>query len=147
MKSRISLSIDDELLGRIDAAAGAINATRSFTVATLARRALEALGNEGGGGGVVSGSPPPPGPIIVEIDAAAIPHIAIATSLAEAAELARERGLRWATGGPPHEVAALMPPLEARAAVCANVQLAAALIPAPNWYRCPPQLVRQGMTA
>jgi hypothetical protein len=147
MKSRISLSIDDELLGRIDAAAGAINATRSFTVATLARRALEALGNEGGGGGVVSGSPPPPGPIIVEILADGVPHVGVAETLAEAATLARERQLRWAAAGQPHEIANLTPPLEARAAVCANVQLAAALIPAPNWYRCPPQLVRQGMTA
>jgi hypothetical protein len=147
MKTRVSLSLDEDLLHRIDAAAGAINATRSFTVATLARRALEALGSEGGGGEVVSGPFPPPGAAIIEIDPASIPHVAVAGTLAEAAALARARGLRWAAGGgQPHEVAALMPPLEAAAAVCANVAIASALATAPNWHRCSPQLARYGFT-
>jgi hypothetical protein len=147
MKSRISLSIDDELLGRIDDAADAIGGNRSFVVSLLCRRGLGSLGSEGGGGEIVSGSFPSPGPAIIEIDAAATPHVAVAPTLAEAAEMARARGLKWAAAGRPHEIAALMPPLEACAAVCANVALAAALVSAPNWYRCPPQLARQGMTA
>jgi hypothetical protein len=147
MKSRISLSLDADLLGRIDAAADAIGATRSFTVATLARRALEALAGEGGGDGGFSTSPPPPGAVIVEIDPTAPrQHVAIAETLAEAAELARARGLRWAAAGQPHELAATLPPLETTAAICATVALASALAVSPNWHRCSPQLARYGFT-
>jgi hypothetical protein len=146
MKSRVSLSLDEDLLYRIDAAAEAIGGNRSFVVSLLCRRGLGSLASEGGGIEVVSTSIPPPGAVI-EILAAGIPHIAIAPTLAEAAEMARARGLKWAAGGRPHEIADMLPPVEATSAICTTAQLAAALIPAPNWYRCPPQLVRQGFTA
>jgi hypothetical protein len=147
MKSRVCLSFDPELLHRIDAAADAIAATRSFTVATLCRRGLDALAGEGAA--EVSAPPPLPGAaLIIEINLdAPTPHVAIAETIQEAAALARERGLRWAGCGGPREIAALTPPVEASSAVCATVALASALAVSSNWHRCPPQLVRQGIAA
>lgn len=147
MKSRISLSLDSDLLDRIDGAAEAIGATRSFAVSTLCRRGLGALAGEGAAD-VGQPAPPPPGALIIEISATApIPHVAIAETIQAAAELARERGMRWAGCGRPHQIAGLVAPIDATAAICTSIELASALATAPNWQRCPPQLARIGMTA
>jgi hypothetical protein len=147
-KQSITVSLDRELLDRIDAAASAIGTSRSFAIATLCRRGFEnALGEGAADRAASAPSGPPLRTAIIDIAAEGVPHIAIAETLPEAAALARERGLRWAAAGRPHELAELMPPLEARASICASIDLAGALATAPNWNRCPPQLIRQGMTA
>ncbi|HQT74092.1 MAG TPA: hypothetical protein PLX84_09130 [Acidiphilium sp.] len=139
------------MLDRIDAAASAIGTSRSFTVSTLCRRGFENALGEGAAdqaASAPSGPPLPGGALIIEINLdAPTPHVAIAETIQEAAELARERGLRWAAAGRPHELAGLVPPLEARAAICASIDLAGALATAPNWHRCPPQLIREGLAA
>lgn len=148
MKKRVSLSLDGELLDRIDAAAEAIGATRSWTIGTLAKRGLGALSCGEGAADAGQPAPPPPGAIIIEISATApTAHIAIAETIQESAALARERGMRWAGCGRPHEIAGLTPPIDATAAICSTVAIASTLATAPKWQRCPPQIVRQGMTA
>lgn len=150
-KQSITISLDRELLDRIDAAAKAIGTSRSFAVSTLVRRGFENASDEGAAdraASAPSGSPLPGAALIIEINLdAPTPHVAIAETIQEAAGLARERGLRWAAAGRPHELAGLVPPLEARASICASIDLAGALATAPNWHRCPPQLIREGMTA
>lgn len=147
MKKRISLSLDGELLERIDGAAEAIGASRSFAVSLLAKRGLGGLAGDGAAD-AGQPAPPPPGPLIIEINLdAPIAHVAIAETIQEAAALARERGMRWAACGRPHEIAALLPPVESSAAICTSIELASALATAPKWQRCPPQIVRQGLTA
>ncbi|MBW4034112.1 MAG: hypothetical protein HIU90_01435 [Proteobacteria bacterium] len=150
MKKRVSLSLDSELLDRIDAAAEAVGATRSFAVSTLCRRGLGALASEGAADEAVSvlSHSPPPGALIIEVNLdAPIAHVAIAETIQEAAALARERGMRWAGCGRPHEIAGLTPPIDATAAICSTVAIASTLATAPKWQRCPPQIIRIGMTA
>ena len=146
MKSTVSITIDRELLDRIDAAASAIGTSRSFAVSTLVRRGFENASDDGAADRATPSGPPLP-IAIIEIAAEGVPHIAIAETLPEAAALARERGLRWAAAGRPHELAGLVPPLEARASICASIDLAGALATGPNWHRCPPQLIREGLAA
>lgn len=143
-KARISVTLDRDLLDQIDGAARAIGGTRSFTVSTLARMALAA----NGGGGAVSSAPRRPEAAIVEIDADAhAQHVAVAGDIATAAQLARERGMRWAAGGSPAAVAAMMPPIEATASICDTLEHASILASAPAWARCRPQLTRTGHRA
>ena len=151
MKSTVSITIDRELLDRIDAAAKAIGTSRSFAVATLCRRGFENALGEGAAdraASAPSGPPLPGAALIIEINLdAPTPHVAVAETIQEAAALARERGLRWAACGGPREIAALTPPVEATAAICSTVTIAGALATAPNWHRCPPQLIREGLAA
>ncbi|HQT83861.1 MAG: hypothetical protein B7Z58_01790 [Acidiphilium sp. 37-64-53] len=113
------------------------------------RRGLGALAGEGAAGAAVSvPSHPPHQALIIEVNLdAPIAHVAIAETIQAAAELARARGFRWAATGRPHEIAGLVPPIEATAAICTTLELASTLATAPNWQRCPPQLARIGMTA
>jgi hypothetical protein len=143
-KARISITLDQDLLDRIDDAARAIGASRSFVVSLLARGGLERKE----GGGVASAPSRHPSGVIVEIDAAAhVHHVAVAADIATAATLARERGMRWAAGGTPSAVAGLMPPVEATAAICDTMEHASIIATAPAWHRCPPQLTRTGHRA
>ena len=150
-KQSITVSLDRELLDRIDAAASAIGTSRSFAIATLCRRGFENALGEGAADraeSAPSGPPLPGAALIIEINLdAPTPHVAIAETIQEAAALARERGLRWAGCGGPREIAALTPPVEATAAICSTVTIATALATAPGWGRCPPQIARFGMTA
>jgi hypothetical protein len=153
-KRTICVNLEPELVERIDALAATMQATRTWTIARL----LDASLNPGATASRVFGqraadraaSAPfdPPLPIaIIEIAVEGVPHIAVAATLPEAAALARTRRLRWAAAGRPHELAELMPPLEASASICASIDLAGALATAPNWHRCPPQLIREGLAA
>ncbi|MEE3502647.1 ribbon-helix-helix protein, CopG family [Acidiphilium acidophilum] len=143
-KARISVTLDRDLLDRIDDAARAIGASRSFAVSLLARGGLE----RNAGGGVASSPSRHPAAAIIEINPEAhVNHVAIASDIATAATLARDRGMRWAAGGSPAAVASMMPPIEATASICETIEHASILATAPAWARCRPQLTRTGHRA
>lgn len=145
-KRKVCVTLDAATLNRVDAAAKAMGATRSFVISFLVRGGLD---RERGEGDALESAPArhPDHGMIVERDPGAIPHIAIAGTLEAARDLAAERGLRWFAWGQPWQLARLMPPLDARAAICTTIEHASELARAPNWLRCGPQLARIGAAA
>jgi hypothetical protein len=84
------------------------------------------------------------GVVVLEVcPAAHASHVAVAGTIERAVSLAKERGLRWACGGPPAAVAAAAPPLDATAAICSTIEHASVLATAPRWHHARPQIIRK----